>query len=422
MADQTDKQLQDALADGRLSRRQFIKRAAAIGLSLPTISAVLAACGGDGAATPTAEQQQTAATATSAPAATATAVPSDSGELDQVVWVSPRGSLEVMDDFNLWIPVEMGYFEDLGLSVELQPGPLEALAVTRLVAQNQADVGYPSPGVFLSSLDAGMDLVMPWEMMVGQTFNFALPEDSPIESVQGLEGATIALGSEGWSVIVDPILVEAGVDPESVEYLNAGNQWAQAAESGEADAALAWQGLTAQWKAQGRNLKYLIGQNFSDHPSNGYCIRATDLEDEQMVDLWERFFTGVSMGFEFARVNPRAGAQITYSRFPGLQEQMEPQLAMDSMIELADVYYGSYRMGNGYGWADIDAWQDYIDIVLDLGQIENEYDAGNIITNELIEEANNFDVDKVHADAEAFELNENWQQVDAPDVLAEAQT
>lgn len=340
-------------------------------------------------------------------------------DADEIVWVSPRGSLEVMDDYPLWVAKEMGYFEERGLEVELQPGPLEALAVTRLVATGQADIGYPSPGVFMSSLDAGMDLVMPWEMMVGQTFNFAVAPDSDIETVEDLEGATIALGSEGWQVIVDPMLVEAGIDPSNVTYLNAGNQWARAVETGDADAALAWQGLTSQWSAQGRDYRYLIGQDFSDHPSNGYVIRAEDLEDPEMRDVWNRFFEALAMGFEFARLNPRAAAQITYERFPGLQDQMDPQLAMDSMIELADVYYGSYQIGEGYGWSDVTAWQDYIGTIHELGQIQNEYDASEIVTNELIAEANDFDQEQVASDAEAFELNQTWQDVDAPEVLAD---
>jgi peptide/nickel transport system substrate-binding protein len=40
--------LVEGLTDGQLSRRTFIRRAAVIGVSLPTISAILAACGGNG--------------------------------------------------------------------------------------------------------------------------------------------------------------------------------------------------------------------------------------------------------------------------------------------------------------------------------------------------------------------------------------
>lgn len=383
-------QLIAAFAEGEISRREFIRRSLAAGIGLSAVGGML----------------------------TAQVARAQDGGRDTIVWVSPRGSLEVMDDFNLWVPKKLGYFEELGLDVQLQPGPLEALAVTRLVATNQADIGYPSPGVFLASLDAGMDLILPWEMMVGQVFNFAVAPDSDIQTLADLEGKTISLGTEGWSVIVDPMLVEAGIDPSSVEYLNAGNQWSRAVETGDADAALAWAGLEAQWSAQGRDLRFVYGRDFSNHPSNGYAIRRADLDDSAMADIWTRFFRGVAMGFEFTRLNPRAGAQLTYNEFPGLQDQMDPQLAMDSMLELSEMYYGSYRMGHGYGWSDIEAWQAYIDVVHELGQIQTHFDADEVVTNALIDEANNFDAERVRADAEAFDLDEVWADVEAPDVIA----
>ena len=131
--------------------------------------------------------------------------PLRAGEADKIVWVSPRGNLEVMDDFNLWVAHERGYFKELNLDVVLQPGPTEAMAVTKLVGQKQADIGFPSPGVLLSSVDAGIPVVLVWEMVMKQVFDFALPEDSPIAKVQDLEGKTIAVASEGWRVIIDPI-------------------------------------------------------------------------------------------------------------------------------------------------------------------------------------------------------------------------
>ena len=84
--------------------------------------------------------------------------PLSAGEADKIVWVSPRGNLEVMDDFNLWVAHERGYFKELNLDVVLEPGPTEAMAVTKLVGQKQADIGFPSPGVLLSSVDAGFRL------------------------------------------------------------------------------------------------------------------------------------------------------------------------------------------------------------------------------------------------------------------------
>ena len=39
-------------------------------------------------------------------------------------WISPRGTLEVLDDFGFWIGKKLGYFDALGVDVDMQPGTL----------------------------------------------------------------------------------------------------------------------------------------------------------------------------------------------------------------------------------------------------------------------------------------------------------
>src|SRR5450755_4089661 len=65
---------------------------------------------------------------------------------DTVRWVSPRGTIEVLDDYPYWVGKKFGYFGDIATTLE--PGPSDATATVKLVDQKQADVGYPSPGVF----------------------------------------------------------------------------------------------------------------------------------------------------------------------------------------------------------------------------------------------------------------------------------
>jgi len=232
--------------------------------------------------------------------------------LQTVRWISPRGTLQVMDDFNLWVPIKMGYFKQLGINAQLIAGSVsDALASTKFVAQNRADMGYPSPGVLTASIDGGIPVKSVWDVISGQVFDFALPVDSPITSPKDLAGKTISLGSSGWQVIVDPMLVELGIDPKSVKYVTSGAQWTQAAATGKADAALAWEGLRHQLAGQGLKLKYLIGSTWSKQPSNVYSVRAADLNDAKKRDLYTRFLQGVVMGLEFTKANPRAAAQIT---------------------------------------------------------------------------------------------------------------
>lgn len=392
-------------------------RVGAVAFLFIVLAVIVAACGG--AAAPTAAPPTSAPPpppATSAPAA-ATSAPAASNDVcplnpkANLTWVSPRGTLEVMDDYPLWVAKKLGYFDQLGVNVDVQPGPLGGANVVSLLPEGKADVSFPSPGVLAASIDAGIPVVLPWEMFGGQVFDFAVPADSNISSVKDLAGKTIALGSAGWSPIVDPMLAEQGVDPKSVKYVEAGQQWGQTVDQKKADAALAWEGLRAQWQGIGLKLKYLIGSDFSKDPSNGYVARAADLKDPAKKATLTCFLRGVAMGMEFARVNPQAAAQITYDQFPALKDQMKPDLALESMRQLMFGYNQSNKAGKGYGYSDVANWQSYLDRLFKLGQTKKQINAADAVTNDLVPAANAFDKAKVAADAKAYAVSDVWKNV-----------
>ena len=245
-------------------------------------------------------------------------------------------------------------------------------------------------------------------MMMPNVFDYAVPKGSAIKSIKDLAGKKISVMSEGWSVIIEPMLLEAGVDPKSVTYQVAGPQWGQALAQGQADAALAWRGLGPQWKAQGMDFDYLVGKQLSKHPANGYVINRNDLKDPKKVDKWNRFFKCVAMGIEFVKQNPRAAAQITYEKFPALKEQMKPQLAFDSMWELDCNYWMGEDLGKGIGYSDIANWDSYIDALYKLGQIKTRPKTEDIVTNQFVDAANKFDKARVTKDAQNYKLNADW--------------
>lgn len=379
----------ERIFDKKMTRREFIKRSVGttvgIGIGVSALGTILVGGG---------EKKGPA-------------------KLDKVTFITPRGTLEVMDDYNLWVPIKMGYFKELGLDVKMEPGPLDAFACTKFVDQNQADVGYPSPGILTSSIDTGMQVILAYEMMIGSVWHIAVRADSPMKSPKELAGKTIALGDVGWKVIVDPLLVELGIDPKSVEYVGAGAQWGQMVAQGKADAALAWLALDVQWNAVGLNLKYFRGTDFSVMPSNGYAVRKADLKDPAKRDVLARFMKGSSMGLHFGRFNPQAAAQMVYDEFPAVREQMTPEIALESMRQLAYAYVEGERRGLGYGAFEPEGWKKYLDIIYQLGQTKRHLTVEECITSELIEEANKFDRKRVEKDAKEFKLNDTWKNVKA---------
>jgi NitT/TauT family transport system substrate-binding protein len=106
------------------------------------------------------------------------------------------------------------------------------------VAAKQIDIGYPSPGVLTSSVDAGVPIISIWEQYPAQVFDFVLNGKSKITHPRQLRGKTIAIFTDIWRTIVNPMLVEVGVDPKSVKYGVFGPQWVQAVALGQADAGL----------------------------------------------------------------------------------------------------------------------------------------------------------------------------------------
>lgn len=327
-------------------------------------------------------------------------------KLDTITWMSPRGSLDVMDDYMLHVAINRGYFKAQGINVKLIAGPSDGTAATKFVAQKQVDVSYPSPGILLSSIAAGVPVVSAFNMIPGQVFNYAVPKGSALKSISEFTGKKICVGSPAWASIINPMLVEAGVDPKSVTIIDAGwPTWSQAIASGKCDAGLAWDGLIAQWAATGINVDWIIGKETSKQPSNGYDIRASELKTKAGKDLYTRFLRGVAMGMEFAKENPRAAAEITYNALPALGATLSPQIAVDSMREEQVGHMISRVDGKGWGYHYPAAWSDYLKVVADMGQTPRLLSPAETYSNALIVGANNFDHAAVAKDAKGYKLS-----------------
>ncbi len=102
---------------------------------------------------------------------------------ETIRWVSPRGTIEVLDDYPYWVAKKFGYFGDIGTTLE--PGPSDATATVKLVDQKQADVGYPSPGVFSLGLEQGIPLVSVFHMGGSDVFDFAFRKGEKPKIDQG---------------------------------------------------------------------------------------------------------------------------------------------------------------------------------------------------------------------------------------------
>lgn len=326
-------------------------------------------------------------------------------------WISPRGTLEVLDDYAFWIGRKMGYFD--GLEAEMQPGPSDGTATVKFVDVGQADMGFPSPGVFSFGIENGMDLKSVFHMGARDTFSLAFRKGEGPADIREIEGMTILLGSAAWQPIVDPMLAAQGIDVTKMTYVEAGwPTWGTALAAGQGDAALSWEGLRAEWISTGLEFEYWLGVQHSPLPANTFVIRASDLEDADRRGFLERYLRAWAMGMEFTEHNPAAAVQAVFEQFPTLASNLGPELGLMSIVQQMNVFRGDMEKREGWGWHDMASWQKFFDLSAEIGQNAQRIAAEDVCSNALIAAANDFDREKVRADAEAAEVNPDLAAVD----------
>jgi NitT/TauT family transport system substrate-binding protein len=214
------------------------------------------------------------------------------------------------------------------------------------------------------------------------------------------------------------MLKAAGVDVTKIKYVDAGwPTWGTALMSGQGDAALSWEGLRAQWKGQGLDFDYWLGRDFSKLPANSFVIRKADFDDAAKKDLYERYFRGWAMGLEFGRDNPRAATQIVMEQFPALGSQMTPDIAVESQMQLANVFAGRWdERQQKWGYHLASSWQQFFDVGREIGQIQGDFKLEDVVKNDYIDAANNFDKAKVKADADGFKLSDAYAAVNVDEI------
>ncbi len=363
---------------GSISRRQLIQGATALGLSFSALSRISS--------------------------------PVLAGKAGEVRWVSPRATLDVLDDYPFWVAQKFGYFGDIKTTIE--PGPSSGQG--KLVDADQSDMSYSSPGVFSFDLEAEVPLVSVFQMGAYDVFNFAFKSGSGTTDLKQLEGKKVLIGDASWQGICDPEFAQAGVDHTKIEYLVGGLSWAENLKQGQADAALSWEGLRAQWKALGYQFDYWLGYENSKFPANSFQIRKKDFEDSSLAETYTKYLAGWAAGLEFGHLNPRAATQITMEARPQTS-QIFPDLnvAVESLDQLAAVFRGDFASRQGWGWHDMTGWQSFLTTIKTIGQITKDIKAEDVIKNDYIAGANKFDAAKVKADADGFKLSDAFAALPA---------
>jgi NitT/TauT family transport system substrate-binding protein len=103
---------------------------------------------------------------------------------------------------------------------------------------------------------------------------------------------------------------------------------------------------------------------------------------------------------------------------PALASTLEPPVAVESMMELANVFRGDWQTREGWGWHNFDQWKLFFDTIHEIGQISNPIAPEDVLTNDFVAPANDFDQEQVKSDADSYELPGEFDSIDVEAIRA----
>jgi NitT/TauT family transport system substrate-binding protein len=306
------------------------------------------------------------------------------------------------------VALKMGWFQQDGTDVTVIP-----LAGSQACVQNVASRAIDFALADVPSLAAarvqGLKAKIYYTGYQGNIFRIAVPAESPIQKLSDLKGKTIGVISMGGGVLFAKAAVaSAGLDPEKdvrIVVAGEGAQTAAMLRSKQVDALSQFDTQYAMVENAGMKLRILDSGEIDHYPSNGLLA----LEDTLKTRRKEAAAVarGYAKGTIFAINNPEAAVRILYEVFPQAKPTGKDEAtAIRDDIKVLEARIVNWRLENAgvkrWGESSESRCAQYLDFLLKWGVIKERVVAQDVVTNELIKEIDNFDPDKIAAQAKAY--------------------
>lgn len=235
-------------------------------------------------------------------------------QLKEFTVVLPH-AIEAVDEMCLYLGMALGYYEEEGLDLKViaADNPTDV----QMCASGQVDLCVPSPTVFMTQIEAGLDVVMVGNYQPVNIFGYAVPPDSPIEKWEDItQDMSVLLGIPAWESICYPTLGAIGLEPQNMNYVIGGDARFTMEQEGQCDVLLTWISEYYQMEGMGYDFRFLCGEDVLPCIANGWVAnRATLAEKGDDIAAFLRA-TGKSLYALYC--SPEAAADAVLSEFPSL--------------------------------------------------------------------------------------------------------
>ncbi len=308
------------------------------------------------------------------------------------------------------VATKMGWYAKDGVKVDLVPMAGSGDCV-KAVATKDVLFAVPSIEPLAVISTQGVKAKNFYTAYQGYIYGFAVPADSPIQTIADLRGKKIGLTamSSAGLIVARALVAAQGMNPDtdvSIVVAGEGAQTAALMRSKQVDALSQFDTQYAMVENTGFKLRLLDTSEISKFPSNGIIALDETLAARRKDAV--AVAKGYAMGSMFAIANPEAAVRMFWEVFPqakSLGKDEATALKDDIAVLSARSRNWKLEAGGASKWGEsVPAnYQAYLDWLVKAGVLKENAKATDLISNDLVDEINQFDVAAVQAAAK------NWK-------------
>jgi putative hydroxymethylpyrimidine transport system substrate-binding protein len=309
------------------------------------------------------------------------------GEKEDVL--EPKGSkqLELLLDFfpnadhaGIYAAQAGGQFEQAGLDVKIRQ-PSDPAGVIKQVAAGRVDLAISYEPEVLRARDKGLRVVAVGALVQQPLTSIISLPRAKVRRPADLEGKTVGTaGIDYQTAFLRTILLEAGVDPETVKERNVGTGLNPALLTRKVDATLGsfWNYEGTELRLQKRDPRIIRVQRAGVPSYNELVLVANEEALERDGDKIRAFVGALSRGTEELRDDPEAAIDGLLEANPDL----DPKLQSAVVKVTLPLFFPP--KGKPFGYQDPGQWDDFAAWMRENKLTTKTPDAKGAFTNDLL--------------------------------------
>jgi NitT/TauT family transport system substrate-binding protein len=333
------------------------------------------------------------------------ALPAQAETLVKVGWCAPVIS---GGGANYAVAQKLGFFAEGGIKVQLVPlaGSIDCV---KEVATG--DLPYSQPSIEATAIIRQQNVPVRnfYRVYHENIHGAAVLADSPIQSFADLKGKTIGVTSMASNgvIVARALAADAGLNPDTdirIVVVGEGAQAAVMTRNRQVDALSQFDAAYGLIEVTGVHLRRLDNSKIIKMPANGLIALERTLAEHRAEAV--ALGRGLAMGTLFTMRNPEAAIRILFEVYPQTKPlgKDDADALAAGLLPLQAVMHVFDPKGSGvarWGESDPANYQAYLDFLLQWGILKQRVDAGDLVSNALVDDMNRFDSAAVAATARA---------------------